>query len=195
MSEPITIPKLLSTVDKFVMTRVEEIDEYHAERKIEEVTVECLDDLVVDVLELKNIVGLLADLSKNVNKAIMRLEGRAGSYLEGLGRDKYDSPDGGVEKKKEWHVCMPESDAAKLQLFEWLKSKDLFERYATVNSRSLNSLFMAEWEAAKKRDPEAAILFTLPGVPDPQINEYTTIKAPKGQRAKRKVDQDESDQQ
>lgn len=185
------IAALLTRVEEFIMIRVSEIREYHEERTAADLTVEALDDLVVDTLELKSIVEQLGDIGTKINKAIMRHESRAGTYLEALGRDGYESPDGVIEKKADWHVNMPPTPEDKALLFGFLHDVGLFEQYATVNSKALNSLYMAEWSAAKKEDPTMEVLFSMPGVPSPTLNEFTKIKAPRGKRSKRKETEDE----
>jgi len=72
-------------------------------------------------------------------------------------------------------VTTPKTTEDKEQLFEYLRSKGIFNEFVSVNSQTLNSLY-------KNLASEAAINgdldFRLPGVGEP--TSYTTLKLKKG---------------
>lgn len=155
------------------------------DEKLPEVTIKAVDSLIADSVFLTELVEDLSLMSTFLNKLIMRLEQKGGSYLKALGRESYESPSGVIQLSGKWAVRMPKDDEAKLALFDHLKSRGIFERYATVNSRSLQALYVADWKAACKKDPEAWVLFEMPGVPTPVFDEFTKIK---GNGARRRKD-------
>lgn len=154
-----------------------------------EITIKAVDDLIADATFLGELVDDLHEISKTINKMIMTLEQKGGSYLKVLKREDYQSPAGTIQVGGKWAVRMPKDDEAKAALFQHLRERELFDRYATVNSRSLNALYMADWKAAIKKDPEAWVLFDMPGVPAPVFDEFTKIKG----NNSRKTRKDETD--
>lgn len=172
-----------------IKIRASDLMAYHDDQP-EEISIKCIDELIEDACELKNCVSDLKELSVSLNKTIMRMESKAGGYLKALGREDYVSPTGNIEIVKDWHVNMPKDDDDKKILFEWMKEREIFDRYATVNSKSLNALYKKALTAACKKDPEAIVLFTLPGVPESTLNERTKIKPAKGLNQEDEQDDD-----
>lgn len=161
---------LFSKIEKLKIKH-EQVDE------TKPITIEAIDEIIKDAVLMRDLVDELEEMTKHINKTVMRLEQKAGSYLKALKREDYISPYGVVQIMGKWSVRMPKDDESKMLTFGWLKEKGIFERYATVNVRSLNSLYMKEWEAAKKKDPDAWMTFSIPGVDAPVFDEFTKIKS------------------
>lgn len=89
--------------------------------------------------------------------------------LEHFGKKKYDSNAGSIEihTKSSWKT--PKTAEQKKEFFEFLKSKNIFWEYVSVNANSLNSLANQELEIAKEEGRECKI----PGLEEP--TEYQTI--------------------
>lgn len=138
------------------------------------VTVQELDELVKELKEKNQIKDKIEDELKSCNKEIGGLEAKITLYLKELGRESYESPHGKVSIKQKWSVNLPADDLAKREFFEWLRENNIFDKYATVNSRSLQSLFKAEWDEAKKKGE--GFNFTLPGLLPPKLYETTEFK-------------------
>lgn len=141
----------------------------------QEITVTDLDALIVryfDTLQKDKVVAE-AQLTA-VNKEIMSIEGKLVAYLKALNRKNYQHPRGTVGISAKWRVGMPANDLDKAALFSWLKEQGIYDKLATVNSASLNSLWNQEREAAIKADPTAALTFNLPGLPAPKMFEALT---------------------
>ena len=138
------------------------------------VTVQDLDALVKTISEKEGEVDKKSEEIKALNKELMILEQQAVTFLKDLDRDSYDSPFGKLKIDQKWRVNLPETLADKMEFFEWLKSKDIFETYATVNSNSLNSLYFAEQKSSD--DP---MTFSLPGIPAPKLFEKLNFKRSK----------------
>lgn len=129
----------------------------------------------VTVAELDALIEKLADCSKRcdakedemkaLNKEYASLEGKIAAHMEELNRQKYDSPHGKFQVNEKWRVNMPQTDADKAAFFDHLRERGIFDKLATVNSNSLNALYMRDWEEAKDRGE--GMLFNMPGVPAP----------------------------
>lgn len=138
------------------------------------VTVADLDALVSQIQQKKTEAAAKKEELAEINKEIARLEEQGGKYLRELGRDNYKAPNGTVYIKRVWRVGMPKTDEEKQQLFSWLREQGIFDRYATVNSNSLNALYMSEWDAAKERGD--GLEFGIPGVGEPTLFETTEVR-------------------
>ena len=143
------------------------------------ITVEQLDALVnhyFDLREQKSKIEADA-LAKGseVNKAGAQIV----AALKQLSRENYKTASGQVSLKQTWSVKVPQSDQEKQAFFGWLRDGGIFDRYATVNSKSLQSLYSAEWEAAKKRGE--GMEFSIPGILPP--TPYDTIHPTKARKS------------
>lgn len=145
------------------------------------ITVEQLDALIALLFQKKEEAKELEKLVTAKNVEISKVRADITAALKELGREDYKAAAGSVKLKTTWRVNLPQSDEDKQKLFDWLKERGIFNKYATVNSNSLNSLYMAEWEAAKKRGE--GMEFEIPGVPQPKsfqtIGEYASRKGKK----------------
>ncbi len=142
-----------------------------------QVTVRELDELLEKMAaKEKEIDALSATLTEH-NKEFNRLKFRAVDFLKELGRDGYTSPAGDIKMVESWRVNLPATDQDKLALFDFLKTRGLFEKYATVNSNSLNALYKADWEEAKAKGE--GMTFTMPGVGAPKLDRVPKFKVAK----------------
>lgn len=139
-----------------------------------EVTIAEVDALLATILEKEEAKEKLSEQVTELNKEIARLEAQATQYLKDLDREKYESPLAKVKIEQKWRVNLPADEAAKKELFEHLRKRGIFDKYATVNSNSLNSLYMADWEAAKEEGK--GIEFYMPGIDAPKLFEKLNVK-------------------
>jgi hypothetical protein len=134
----------------------------HEGEVVQKVTVEELDTLIGQMFDqIAECEAKEAALTEE-NKKLASLEAKVTKYLEELGREDFKSPRGTVSIKEKWRVNLPKTDAEKAAFFDWLRGQGIFDKYATVNSNSLNSLYMAEWEVAKQEG--RGMEFSLPGI-------------------------------
>lgn len=140
----------------------------------QDVTVAMLDQLVADIFAKKKEIEASELVTTGLNKEKMALEAKCVNYLKALGReeDGYSTKYGFVGISKKWRVNMPATDADKAALFDWMRERGIFDRFATVNANSLNSLYMAEWEAAKRAGQ--GMEFSMPGIGE---RKYTELLA------------------
>lgn len=144
-----------------------------------EITVADLDALIILYFDTLQIDKVRAEAALSVvNKAILSIEAKLVTSLKALNRKEYKHSRGTVKISNKWRVNGPQTDADKAALFDWLKERGIYDKYATVNVASLNSLYMAEWEALKKTDPEAALCFSMPGIGERKL--FETISKNKG---------------
>lgn len=146
------------------------------------ITVADLDALVIEYFDIIQKTKVEAEkVVTAININIASIERRLVAYLKVLERKEYKHPRGTVRISPKWSVNMPQTDADKKALFDWLRSKGIYDKYATVNSSSLNSLWNAEREAAIKEDPTAALTWNLPGLGTPKLFEALGKNKGKGE--------------
>jgi hypothetical protein len=141
------------------------------------VTVKELDELISQLANKEKECETQGEILKSLNKEFSSLEGKIVNYMKELGREKYDSPKGKFEIKEKWRVNLPQDDVSKTELFAHLRERGIFEKYATVNSNSLNALYMADWRDAQEKGE--GMTFAMPGVPAPKMYEQLSFKATK----------------
>ncbi len=126
------------------------------------VTVAQLDELVAKIFEKRKEIEAAELVTSKLNIELAKMKQDCVVYLKELGRENYKSPYGSISVQQKWRVNMPQTDAEKQALFEWMREKGIYDKYATVNSASLNSLWNAEREAAAKRGE--LMEFEIPGL-------------------------------
>jgi hypothetical protein len=144
------------------------------------ITVQDLDQLIAQISAKREEIEKSEAVTTGLNKELALLKAKAVNYLKELGRENFQSPHGTVRVSQKWRVNLPKTDDGKAALFEWMRGQGIFDMYATVNSNSLNALYMAEWEAAKKRGE--GLEFSMPGIDAPKLFEDLSYsKARKGE--------------
>lgn len=141
------------------------------------VTVEELDGLLAELKNLNEVKDAQGDALKETNKQIWALQEKAGLYLGELDRTEYDSPHGKIKVGEKWRVNLPPNDLAKGELFEHLRQRGIFDKFATVNSNSLNALYMADWREAEERGE--GMTFQMPGIEAPKCDKEIKFKPSK----------------
>lgn len=141
------------------------------------VTVKDLDALIQEFAELETKMDAHAEITKQFNKDHNAKLYRIAAFLKDLNRTEYDSPIGKFSVKEVWRVNMPETDIDKKLLFDHLRGRGIFDKYATVNSNSLNALYRLDWEEAKEKGE--GMTFTMPGVPAPKFDTKPEFKPKK----------------
>lgn len=127
-------------------------------------------DFVVERLSRMTVkVNELEDEITQYNKIISKMKSILVGVLKDLNREDYKSPLGSISIKSLRQVRMPKTAEEKELLFNWMRERDIYDKYATVNARSLQSLFDAEFEAAARDQGEKfdPVLFSLPGIEPP----------------------------
>ena len=139
-------------------------------------TVADIDQLADQIIKLRAEADQIEETLKEKNKAIIALEGKMVEFIKERG-DSYISHGHTFSVREQWRVNLPRTDQDKLALFEHLRQRGIFEKFATVNSNSLNSLFMADWEEAKQKGE--GMTFTMPGLEAPKLYEKLSLRSKK----------------
>jgi hypothetical protein len=142
-----------------------------------EVTVQQLEELCKQMRELDDEIEKDKEALSEKNKKYTQLEAQAAQWLKELGKGSYKSNFGTVIRQEKWRVNLPQTPEDRDAFFGWLKERGLFEHMITVNSNTLNSLYMKEWEVAKESpDPVDALTFSIPGIPEPKLHETVSLR-------------------
>jgi hypothetical protein len=127
------------------------------------VTVKDLDQLIADIAAKKAEIEELEAQTSAKNKELAAMQAKAYNYLRELGREDFKSPHGNLAIKQVWSVTNPKTEEDKAALFQWMRERGIYDRYATVHATALKSLFLAERESYVK-DGGDPMLFSLPGM-------------------------------
>lgn len=142
-----------------------------------DITIKQVDELLQKLAVLETEKDEISAVLTLKNKEISSLEFAITEVLESLGREEYDSPHGTAKIAEDLQVKQP-SDENKHLLWEWMKAKGIFERYAQVHATSLKSLFKAERVIAIDNG-EDPMTFALPGMEPATILRRLKFKAKK----------------
>ena len=141
---------------------------------------------MITVAEIESLVKELADKRLQVEELkrpysqaqeeLEQIEGKVGGALIEMGKDSYKSEYGTVSRRTEERYNLPATPEDREKFFNFLKEKGVFEQLITVNSNTFNSFIKAEKEAVEARDPEAALHFSLPGVPEAKTRHVLSFR-------------------
>lgn len=133
------------------------------------ITVDQLNGLIADMFKTKEEI---AEINRGLvlkKKEFSAKKLHLVALLKDLGQKSFRAPSGLISIKQIWHVNNPKDGVDKTAFFDWLRERGIFEQYATVNSRSLNTLYKTEWEIAKKSGE--GMDFSIPGLGEPTLRE------------------------
>lgn len=141
------------------------------------ITVKNLDDLVKSIFDADKLIDEAQAVVSDLNKKLAVLKARGVRYLKALEKEDYKSEFGNIKISQKWRVNLPQTPEDKLAFFEYLRTQGLFDKFATVNSMTLNSYYMSEWEAAQKNGK--GISFSIPGIGERKMFEDLGIRKSK----------------
>ena len=151
-------------------------------------TFEEIDELLQKMYDLDAEIEADKEVMKEKNKRLAKLQEIGLAALKELGREKYKDPKGReIYIHEYWSVKIPAEMEAKKKLFAHFKQRgeEILWKYATVNSNSLKSYYLTEWNIAKEEG--RGMEFQIPGV------EPATLFESLGMRGKKaKGNEDES---
>lgn len=139
-----------------------------------QISVKELDSILETLGKLESEKDVIEETLKAKNKEISSVELRVTEVLKSLEREEYDCPHGKVSFEEVFNVKMPLEDQKEL-LWNWMREKGIYDRYATVHATSLKSLFKAERNAAIQNG-EDPLTFALPGMEPATIFEKIKFK-------------------
>ena len=140
------------------------------------VQVQELEDLAEQMKLLREEIDEDKKALSEKTQLLDEIEAKFVAHLKELGKTSYKSEHGTVTRVEKWRVNLPATPEDKQKFLEYIKSKGL-ESMLTVNSNSLNSYYMTEWEQAKNSgDPEDALNFSIPGISEPKVHEIISFR-------------------
>lgn len=141
------------------------------------VSVADLDALVKEIVTVRKKSREMTATLAAVNVELEGKKSKLASYLRELGRKSYKTEFGNFTLVEKWRVKLPQTAEDKQKLFAWLTEQGLYDAYATVNSNALNSLYLEEWEIAKKEG--RGMEFEIPGIAPATRFETTSVTGTK----------------
>jgi len=137
------------------------------------ITVEDLDEMVDMVFTVRTEYEEAKAESARMYNELEALKFQVTTYLKALDREDYKSGAGTVKAETRMRVKNPQTPEDKAKLNNFLKERDLFEQYVSVNNQTLNAFFKAEYNEAVKRGE--GMTYKMPGVPDPVFSEELRV--------------------
>lgn len=156
----------------------ENIEQNELELPKSPITVEALDQLARAMADQSKEIDAIASDLKIAKDIMTKMEIQAKSYLEELDRIEFSTPFGEMKIKDHWQIKMPSDESKKMELFDWMKEKGIYERYATVHATSLKSLVLLERKEAEKMG-EDLMVWALPGMDPPKLYQEMDFKPSK----------------
>lgn len=123
-----------------------------------------LNFLMQKMAEKQAIINKFENQAKKENQVLMRMKAITKSVLKDLDWTEFKCPFGQIKVRPITQVTAPKSPEDKLKLFDWMREKQIYDRYATVHATALKSLFEAEFEEASKHPEFDPMTFCLPGM-------------------------------
>jgi len=136
----------------------------------EEIKVEELETICAEAQALNVEIKKDEATVKEKKAVLTKMKSKILAHLQKLGKSKYVSEAGTFYSKTEFSVKTPKTEQEKKDFFAFLQKKDIYWQYATVNSRSLQSLYKAL--LVSEGDD-----FKMPGVAEPTTYEQLAIRA------------------
>jgi len=96
---------------------------------------------------------------KDEQEILTKMKFKVLAYFEEFGKTKHLAQHCTVYIKTSFTCKTPKTPEEKAALFTWMKEKEIYDQYATVNSKSLNTLY----NSLVKEDSD----FVMPGTSDP----------------------------
>ncbi len=135
-------------------------------------TIDELNELVRTSFELVKKIKAIEDGELKLLKTeLSRVDTQMIDVLTQSNLNNFKSPYGSVVRRRNYSVTCPKSNEDKEKLFAWLREKNMFNEYVSVNSNSLKALYNAEKELALE---SGELDFELPGVGPPTVMESIT---------------------
>lgn len=120
-------------------------------------SIEDFEVLIQEAYKLKKSAKDLEDQAEEVKAILKEKQAKIQAIMEDLGKEIYKSDSGTVSLKTSLSVATPKDPKSKQDFFAWLSDQGLFDEYASVDSRKLNTLYNSLSE--KSETP-----ITIPGI-------------------------------
>ena len=149
------------------------LSDFEDKVEVPEATLQEMDVLVGRVMDLREKKEEVNRELKELNEEQREVEQKILSFLNHAKMNSFAGTRATVSKKMHESVRIPASLEKKLEFFEFLKQRGVFNTLVSVNSMTLNSFCKAESEAAKDR---GEFDFKIPGLDEPTLNESISVR-------------------
>lgn len=139
-----------------------------------DVTLKGLTELCEKLIMARESKDVINEELKKIAEQIDELEMKILNIMKENALPNFKGAFGTISIKNNKTVAQPEDMAAKIQLFDYLKSQGIFEEMVAVNSRTLSSWANKEIEA---REKQGVFGWVPPGLKAP--NEYQSLSVRK----------------
>lgn len=142
-------------------------------KEAKSLTIEEFDALVAKLKDMRAAYDQAKKVASDINTECERLENKLLFTLEETNRTNYKSPFGTISIMHKWRVNNPQTEEDKAALRDHLESRGL-HNMLSVNSNTLNSLYMQDWEAARERGE--GMEFKMPGIGEAKLNKVLSFR-------------------
>ncbi len=154
----------------------QQTDWYENTEKKSSVTLEQIESLGREIVNGRAEVEAAADVKKELEKKVVALEQKMLEVLHETGRHNFPLADGtNVYIHRRLAFTIPKTPEQRIEFFNYLRDKGVFDNMITVNHNTLNSYCKAEYEAAEGRGE----LVSIPGISAPTEFESIGVKGKK----------------
>lgn len=139
---------------------------------VSDVTIKGLEKMCAELKALKKRAKKTEEVLKKRKAAVTAQSEKIMKVLAEIGKSKYQSEVGLVYTSTTFSVSTPKSETDKKAFFDWAQEKGIYYAYATVNSKSLASLYKEQLESEGET-------FEMPGVGKPFTIDKLNFRAKK----------------
>lgn len=137
------------------------------------VTIEELENKAKELADLKGRKDIIKLDLKVIDDALEKLENEYLALLQEAEIASYKSKHGTITICNRFSVKFPKELDQRESFAKWAKEQGIYEELFTVNSQTLNSLYKKEKELAEEK---GELFFRLPGIDDPTIMTYLSVR-------------------
>ncbi len=127
----------------------------------QQISVVEIEQEVEELIKMREEHAQLDRQAKDMKNELTTKQGKLQAKLESLGLESYKGKAGTFSFRMIQGFKVPADMEAKLQFFDFLKEKGVFDEIVTVNSQTLNSWVQSEIEAA---ETQGNFDFKVPGL-------------------------------
>lgn len=151
-------------------------DWFCEEQEMDETTAKQFEDLVDSLFTLKSEIEAEDQRLKERKQELELKKQKVRAFLQEYGKQKHIGRLGSVSSGQRLSVKVPQDPEAKEAFFKYLKEKGIFEDLVSVHSRTLQTFYKGEMEAALE---DGDIDYAMPGIGEPTYTETLTMRRSK----------------
>lgn len=131
-----------------------------------DITMVAFEALIESAYKLKEEKEDFEALAENVGEKLSAIQAQLLEYMEHFEKTSYKSKWGTIIAATQLSVKTPKDPDQKAKFFEYLAEKGIKDDLLSVNSKTLNSFYNAEFEAARSAGADE---FSMPGIEPPTV--------------------------